>query len=374
MNILILNWRDIKNPKSGGAEILTHELAKGLVNKGHKVTQFSAKFKGYDASEVIDGVKIIRDGRPDLRHLFSSVHFKAYKYYKSNKGIFDLIIDEVHGTPFFTPLYVKEKKIALICEVAGDIWDITFNFPFNYFGKLIESIYPKFYKGVKVVTISNSSKKQLHEIGFSEKNISVLSLGCDAPIVESFSNKAKTPTLIFVSRLTKSKGVEDAIRATYEIKKQINDIRLIIVGRGDKEYFNYLKKLTKSLRLGKNITFSGFVTEKEKWKLLENAQILLAPSSKEGWGLTVHEAGSRGTPVVGYNVEGLRDVIIDGKNGILCKKNNYKELAITSVDILKNKKLYNKLQKGSVEERKKFTWERTVNDFIKVIYTQLTVF
>jgi glycosyltransferase involved in cell wall biosynthesis len=100
---------------------------------------------------------------------------------------------------------------------------------------------------------------------------------------------------------------------------------------------------------------------------LENAQILLAPSSKEGWGLTVHEAGSRGTPVVGYNVEGLRDVIIDGRNGILCKKNNYKELAIKSVDILKDKKLYEKLQKGAVEERKKFTWERTVNDFIKVI-------
>ena len=41
MNILILNWRDIKNPKSGGAEILTHELAKGLVNKGHKVTNLA---------------------------------------------------------------------------------------------------------------------------------------------------------------------------------------------------------------------------------------------------------------------------------------------------------------------------------------------
>jgi len=60
MKILILNWRDIKNPLSGGAEILTHELSKRLVAEGHVVIQFSSRFDGSKEEEVIDGVRIIR--------------------------------------------------------------------------------------------------------------------------------------------------------------------------------------------------------------------------------------------------------------------------------------------------------------------------
>ncbi|MBU4539561.1 MAG: hypothetical protein KJ689_13365 [Bacteroidetes bacterium] len=46
MNILIYNWRDIKNPAAGGAEVVTHEIAKRLVLKGHKISLFTAAFNG----------------------------------------------------------------------------------------------------------------------------------------------------------------------------------------------------------------------------------------------------------------------------------------------------------------------------------------
>src|SRR3989344_2724176 len=115
MKVLILNWRDIKNPQSGGAEILTHEIAKRLVKKGNSVTLFCSKYPGAKEREVLDGVEIIRQGYPDARLLLSSVHYKAFKFYRSKMmGKVDLVVDEIHGVPFFTPLYVKEKKIALI--------------------------------------------------------------------------------------------------------------------------------------------------------------------------------------------------------------------------------------------------------------------
>ena len=82
MHILILNWRDIKNPSSGGAELLTHEMAKRWVEQNHQVTLFTSRFKKSKATEIVDGVKIVREGNPDLRSLFSSVHFNAYRYYK----------------------------------------------------------------------------------------------------------------------------------------------------------------------------------------------------------------------------------------------------------------------------------------------------
>ena len=58
MKILILNWRDIKNPRAGGAEVLTHEMAKGWVQAGHNVTFFTASFKGAKPEEVLDGVNV----------------------------------------------------------------------------------------------------------------------------------------------------------------------------------------------------------------------------------------------------------------------------------------------------------------------------
>jgi hypothetical protein len=78
MKILILNWRDIKNPSSGGAEVLTHELASRWVAKGHSVTLFSSKFHQSKREEITDGIRIIRCGNPDARHLFNSVHFLAF--------------------------------------------------------------------------------------------------------------------------------------------------------------------------------------------------------------------------------------------------------------------------------------------------------
>ena len=62
MHILILNWRDPKNPKSGGAEIVTLEHAKAWVKKGHNVTWFTSKFKGSKDTEKIEGINIVRRG------------------------------------------------------------------------------------------------------------------------------------------------------------------------------------------------------------------------------------------------------------------------------------------------------------------------
>ncbi len=367
MNILILNWRDIKNPQSGGAEILTHELAKRMVGDGQNVIQFSSRYKNSKASEMVDGVKIIRRGNPDARTLFSSVHYEAYKYYKKNlKGKVDLVIDEVHGIPFFTPLYVKEKKVVLICEVAGKLWDVAVKFPFNFFGKSVEKIYPFLYKNLPVITISNSSKNELVDLGFSKKSTSVIKLGCDTPIISN-PKKNKFPTLIFVGRLTRQKGIEDAILVTSILKKSFPRICLWVIGRGQDRYVRYLNELIKKSSLEQNVKLWGFVEDDEKNKLLEKSHVLISPSAKEGWGLTVHEAGARGTPSVTYNVEGLREVVIPGKNGLLSKTNTPGDMAKSVELLLSDKKKYEQMQQGAIEERKKFTWQATYNNFKSII-------
>ncbi len=368
MNILILNWRDIKNPKSGGAEILTHEIAKRWVKLGHQVTLFSSSFPNSKEEETVEKVKIIRNGHPDARFLFSSVHFLAFKYYRSNVQKFDAVVDEIHGLPFFTPWYVKEKKVVLICEVAGDLWVKMFGHFFGLLGRTAERIYLQFiYKNVPYLTISNSTKEELIREGVESKNITVLPMGLTIPQNFKRMEKEKDPTLIFVGRISMSKGIEDVIKTLEKVSKEKSNFKLWIVGDGDKKYINYLKKMAKKFKVLNKITFWGYVSQEKKFELMSRAHLLLAPSMKEGWGLIVPEAARMGTPAVVYNVSGLRDIVKDKVTGIIVKENSPTEIAKEVIKILSDKNHYNRLRENARKSSFIYKWENTAKAALEVI-------
>ena len=361
MNILILNWRDIKNPSSGGAEILTHEIAKRFVKWGHQVTQFSSCFPNCLAEEKVDGVKIIRRGHPDARYFLKSVHFLAFWYYLKNfRGKFDVVIDEVHGLPFFTPWYVKGKKIVLICEVADELWIKMFGPFFGLCGRLTERLYLRFiYKNIPYLTISNSTKEELMREGIESKNITVLPMGLTIPKKIKKVEKEKDPTLIFVGRLSRQKGIEDAIIVLKKISKKIPKIKLWVVGRGEKNYVNYLRGLIKKIKIEKQVIFFGFVKEYKKFELMERAHVLLVPSIKEGWGLTVPEAAAVGTPSIVYNSQGLRDVLKDSPFKIIVRSSTPTDLSKEVLVLLQKKDFYKILARQKNTVAKQFNWNKT---------------
>lgn len=363
MNILIFNWRDIKNPLSGGAEILTHEVAKYWVEWGHRVTMFTSSFPGGVDEENIDGIEIIRRGKPDPRSFSKSVYFEAYRYYKKNLlGKYDVVIDEIHGLPFFTPLFVKEKKVVLICELGGILWDV-FGPVYAFIGRMIEQLYVHIiYRGTFFMTISNSTKEELVQNGIQARNIFVMPVGVTVPKNVKTYKKEKKPTLIFVARLTKAKGIEDALSALEIIKRKFPDVRLRIIGRGNDDYLVYLRGMVKRLGIEKQIEFCGFVTEEEKFKLMSKAHLLLVPSIKEGWGLTVAEAGIVGTPSITYDVLGLRDALNNNTLGVVVKKNTPEELATETINLLKDKKLYEKLCRKVTVFRENVGWEKSARE------------
>lgn len=364
MNILILNWRDIKNPSFGGAEILTHEIAKRWVKLGHNVTLFSSVFPNSKKEEVVDGVKFIREGYADARFLFSSVHFLAYKFYRKNPGKFDVIIDEVHGLPFFTPWYVKEKKIVLICEVAGDLWITMFGHIFGLIGRMIERYYIKLvYKNISYLTISNSTKEELIQEGVDPKKIVVLPMGATVPEKINKAVRESQPTIIFVGRIAKSKGIEDVIIMLNKISNEYDKVRLWIVGAGAVEYIDYLKEMAKKLKIYDKITFFGFVSEEKKFDLMGRAHVLVVPSVKEGWGLIVPEAAYVGTPSVVYNSPGLRDVLKGSNYKKIVKENTPDALAKEVIKLLRDRN-NSKYKKLDAED---YSWDKTAETALQAI-------
>lgn len=368
MKILILNWRDIKNPQSGGAEILTHEIAKRWVNWGHDVVQFSSTFEGGLDEEILDGVKIIRKGHADARFLFSSVHFLAFwNYITKFKGKVDVVVDEIHGLPFFTPLYVKEKKVALICEVASDLWKEMFGPIFGLFGRMIEKFYLEFtYQNIPFVTISRSSKQELLKEGIKDQNIRILPMGINIPSKIKKFKKEKDTTLIFVGRLSKTKGIEDAIIALKKISMSIPRVKLWVVGRGEKQYVTYLRNIAGKLKVSDRIMWYGFVSESKKFELMGEAHILIFPSIKEGWGLTVPEAAFVGTPSIVYNSPGLQDVLRGSTFKIIVKSNSPQQIAHEAIKILNDPNFYKKLEKLKLD-KSDYNWDKTAKVFLEVL-------
>lgn len=361
MNILILNWRDIKHPQAGGAEISTHEHAKRWVKEGHSVIQFSSAAPGEKEKEIIDAIQVIRRGN------MYTVHLRAFFYYLFNlRNSIDLVVDEFHAIPFFTPLYVQAKKIAFIHETAEEIWFKNSSFPINILGFLFEPLFFKLYRNIPFMTVSESTKKDLKKFGIQEKQIYVIHNGIHTR--HTSSKKEKKPTILYLGRLAKDKGTKDAFNAFFLIQKKIIDAKLWVVGKEETPgYKRELEELAKKLGIEKKVTFFNYVTDEDKYNLLKKSWILIHPSIKEGWGLTVIEAAAQGTPTVAYDTAGLRDSIINKKTGLLVSRKTPEELAKKIIMVVEDKIMYNNLNKNALKWSKKFTWKDAADKSLELI-------
>jgi glycosyltransferase involved in cell wall biosynthesis len=358
MNILWLSWRDINNPQSGGAEIITHQTAKRLVRAGHSVTILTAYYQGSKKTETVDGVKIIRSGNR------LTCRFWAFlKYQKKFKRKIDIVIDEINTIPFFTNFYVKEKKVMLIHQLAREFWHSETFFPLNLIGYILEPLYLKTYQGIPTIACSNSTRKDLLKLGFT--NVTLYHHGLTLTPPSKLTPK-NSPQILYIGRLTKPKGPQDAICAFKVIHQKIPTSRLKIAGLGKPEFIHYLKSEIKKNNLEDFVEILGFVSQEEKIKLLKNSKIVLIPSIREGWNMVPVEANALGTIPVGYNVPGLCDSIQNGKTGLLTKPNP-KALAKATIKLLLTPNLQKTLSANGLSWAKQFNFEKTYQSFKKVI-------
>lgn len=369
MRILLLSWRGPEHPNAGGAETSTHEHAKGWVKAGNEVTLFTSSYIGAKKEEDIDGVKIIRRGRQVL-----GVHWEAFKWYLFDKhDDFDLVVDQFHGIPFFTPLFVRKKKLGFIHEATKEVWSLNpwpkpFNLIPTIFGTISEPlIFKFFYRKIPFMTVSESTAKDLFDWGILKDNITIVHNGISVPKIGRLPTKEKKKTAIFLGAISRDKGIEDALRVFAYIDKKEKGWQFWIVGRSESKYLNFLKKQAKDLGITNKVKFWGYVTENKKYELLARAHVLINPSIREGWGLVVTEAASVGTPTIAYDVPGLRDSIRDGITGFLCEERNPTLLAENILKLLSNKKNYIKICDNAKDWSKEFSWKKTARESLKLL-------
>jgi glycosyltransferase involved in cell wall biosynthesis len=354
MNILIYNWRDIKNPAAGGAEVFTHEIAKRLVSKGHKICLFTSAFKGCKKNETLDGVEIVRAGN---RY---TVYLKAPLYYKKHSGEFDVVVDEINTRPFMALKFVKDGTpvVALIHQLAREFWFLEMKFPINWLGyHVLEDMWLKNYVNIPTLTVSNSTKQDLVDLGF--KDLSIIPEGLNIVPVSAVPEKEEDPTFIFVGRMGHAKRPDHVVEAFIHIKKRLPDAKLWMVGDGAMR-----QELEKNKLDG--ITFFGYVAAEKKYELMSRAHAILVPGVREGWGLIVTEANAMGTPAIGYNIHGLRDSIRDEETGLLCEPNP-EGMAEQALEFMRDTDMQAKFSKNALEWAREFDWNKSADEFLKTM-------
>jgi glycosyltransferase involved in cell wall biosynthesis len=310
LRILFLSWRDPENPKAGGAELFTHEVASRLVDGGDSVEWFTASFPGAAPEVDLAGVRVVRSGRQ------WTVHLAAMRRYRGRlNGAFDAVVDEVNTIPFFTPLWAGIPHLLLIFQLAREVWWHESPFPLNAAGYAAEPLYLRAYRNTHALTISRSTEQDLRRLGFRAP-VTILPIGLE-PIRVPTVQKAQPTTFLYVGRMAPSKRVADIIHAFARFQSGGRKGQLWLVGEGSTDYLASLRTLADSLGIAAKVDFLGRLPAEEKHERMARASVLLMASAREGWGLAVAEANALGTPAVVYDVPGLRDAVRDGETGLV---------------------------------------------------------
>jgi glycosyltransferase involved in cell wall biosynthesis len=362
VRILAVNWRDIRNPEAGGAEVHLHEILSHLVRWGHRATQISAGFEDCSPEETIDGIRILRRG-----HWFDAnftLPLFARRHMKHNE--YDVVIEDINKLPFFMPLYTDTPVVPVIPHLFGSTAFRETNTLIASYVYVMERFIPIFFRRNRFIVISPSTKEDLVRRGIDPGNIDVVLCGLDHSRYRNLElERFERPTIVHLGRLRKYKSVEVAMNATRIVREQLPDARLVIIGDGP--HRPWLEREAARLGLGEVVEFKGFMGEAELVEYLNRSHLLFNPSPKEGWGLTVVEANACGVPVVASDRPGLRDSVRDGETGFLVPYGDEEAFARKAVMLLQDRDTWLRMSRAAIDRVGELTWERCARGMEKLL-------
>ena len=363
MRILIINWQDIKHPLAGGAEVHLHEIFERIVDMGHQVTLFSCGFPNAKKEENINGIRVIRAG---ARSYFNFI-LPFYYFGKLRKEKYDIVVLDINKIPFFTPFFIRHPRAGIVHHFFGKAIFLEASFPINYYVYFAEKLFLKIYRKLPILYYSPSTRDEMIKDGFPEENFHYVPIAVNLEHYRVLDDvpKEKTPLIAYLGRIKRYKSIDHILSAMPKVIEKVPDVKLAIIGDGDDR--PRLEEMSKNLGISDRVIFTGFVSEDEKVRWLNRAWIVLSPSSKEGWGLTMTEANACGTPVIAANSPGLRDAVKDGETGILYPYGDIESLGDNIIKLLTDDNLRNKLRDGGLKSAKRYTWDDAAKITLNVL-------
>ncbi|MFN3966848.1 MAG: glycosyltransferase family 4 protein [Endomicrobiia bacterium] len=343
---------------SGGAKRI-YLLAKNLLTMGHQpvVCCLAGSLLSHKFSSLGGEVEIITPNfDPDI-----FAFLRIIKIIKKHKiTLLDLCSPKFYWIGCFAGILLKKKVI------------ITRTVPFRKKGlkKLINRFLYNNLADIVIAVSENVRRDLIKDFSLSEDKVKTITFGID---LKEFSVYEKTnilekeygirgnPIIGIVTRLDENKGLENLIFSVPLVVKEFPDVKFIIAGTGKK--LKELLELVEKLNLKNYVFFIGF--REDIPKILTEVDITMIPSPKEALPTIAMESMAVGKPVVSVDSGGIRELIQDGYNGVICSSFSSESIADGIIKLLKSD--YKKIGSAARETiEKKFTIDVSVSRYISV--------
>ncbi len=358
-DVLLLNWRDLTHPEGGGSELYVEKVAAGLAAAGDRVTLFCAAHPCAPRDEVKDGVRYVRRGNHLTVYLWAAALMLLGRLGRTGQVV------EVHnGVPFLARLWTRRRVVVLVHHVHREQWPVVFGRLGARLGWWLESrVAPRVNRQCDYVAVSEATRSELVELGISRDRISLVHNGT-SPALQTSAQRADVPTIAVLGRVVPHKRVELVLDVAAALRAELPDLQVEVAGDG--YWLPALRLRVAELGLEEVVHLHGRVTEQEKAALLARAWVHAVPSLKEGWGLSVVEAGAHSTPSVAFRAAGgLAESIVHGRTGLLVDDVAGLQDALT--ELLTNQGRRDLLGGGARAHATGFTWGATATAFSTVL-------
>jgi glycosyltransferase involved in cell wall biosynthesis len=317
-------------PHIGGVESHVLTLSEKLVKNGHEVTVFTSKYEDLAEREDFHGIKIVR-----VKQLTSFYRTPITPRIRKavSEGVFDVV--HAHTPPPLTAYYA-----ARACKSMNSPFIVTFHCDLELpkiIGKITTAIYQRTFSRY---TFKNARKIIVHTKTYGATSRTIWNF--DVSVIPSAVNPRRfgdeidpseiirrhdledKKVVLFVGRLVSHKGLDYLIDSAKFMSK---DVRYIIVGSG--EYLDKLKKRVRDRSVEDKVIFTKSVSYDDIPKYFAACDVFVLPSISrlEAFGLVVLEAMASAKPVIVSKIQGVRELIEGGKEGLHAEPMNAEILA-----------------------------------------------
>jgi glycosyltransferase involved in cell wall biosynthesis len=350
--LLAVNFRDPAHPEAGGAELHLEEILLEAVRRGFDVTWLASGFRGAPPEAEHRGIRVVRRG--DWWNFNWVVPGVVAREFSDPPP--DFVVEDINKVPCFTPWWTRSRVSVIVPHLFGSAAFHEAPWPMALYVVALEALIPLAYRRCRFVVISESTRDDLVRRGVLRDRVTVVHCGLDHESyrIDPAVAKADRPTVLFVGRLRRYKGVEWLMRTLPRVLAKLPDARLVVIGEGPDRA--RLEAAARRLDVESAVEFLGFVPRAEKVRRMQEAWVLVQPSPKEGWGLTVVEAGAVGTAVVAADSPGLRDSVRPGVTGLLVPYGDDALLAAALVSVLDDHEARARFAARGIEWAARFQW------------------
>ena len=191
----------------------------------------------------------------------------------------------------------------------------------------------------------------------------------DVTEIEKYSDGKKN--ILFLGRLEHRKGLKYLLQALVSVKREIPDVRLLVVGPGTRLRRKYEQMVRKN-GLEQDVIFVGYISDEDRPRYFKTAEIYCSPATgRESQGIVLLEGMAVGTAIVASNIDGYASVITHGNEGLLVPPKNSDELANVLISLLKDDELRQQMGVKGRVSAEKYSWDiiaqRVFDYYLKVL-------